>query len=93
MSKFILKIYVAGFGKRNADTIATCKAFCSQSLAPKSYEIKVIDILKDTAAAEKNKILATPTLVYESDTTEKRVIGELKDLETAKKAIEFLTAR
>ncbi len=95
MSKLVLKLFVAGLSKRNSDTIAVCKMACSDILKFNPYEIKVIDILKNASMAEENKILATPTLLLMSTlgfNAEKRIIGELKDMDKAKKAIEFLTA-
>ena len=92
MPKIILKIYIAGLGKRNADTIANCKAACASLSKAGMCSIQVIDILKSPSIAEKKKILATPTIIRESPPTEKRIIGEFKDIDVARKAIEFLTA-
>lgn len=95
MPKLVLKLFVTGLSKRNADTIAVCKQACEEILQKNSYQITVIDILKNASKAEESKILATPTLLLapakETDGG-KRVIGELKDIDKAKKAIEFLTA-
>jgi circadian clock protein KaiB len=90
MRKIILKIYIAGFCKRNADTITTCREACEETLEQYPYELTVIDILEQPSIAEKKKILATPTIIRESPSPEKRIIGELRDIEKAKKAILFL---
>jgi circadian clock protein KaiB len=91
MPKIVFKIYVAGFCKRNDDTIATYKEACTEAFGNQRYEVTVIDILEEPSLAEKKKILATPTIIRETPEPEKRIIGELRDIEKAKKAITFLT--
>ncbi|CEK09937.1 circadian clock KaiB family protein [Legionella hackeliae] len=44
------------------------------------YRLAVIEIDKKIELAEKNKILATPALIIETNNIEKRIIGNLSDL-------------
>lgn len=46
---------------------------------PDGYEITVIDVLRQPALAEKEKILATPTLIKLSPLPSKRIIGDFSD--------------
>ncbi len=92
MSTLNVKIFVAGLGKRNSDTIVACKEAFSANVDSNAYQIEIVDIFKKTSLTESKKILATPTIICENAFGEKRIIGELKDPEKAKQAIEFLTA-
>jgi circadian clock protein KaiB len=47
--------------------------------APYEFEIVVIDVLENPQIAEEEKILATPTLIKESPSPLKRIIGDLSD--------------
>ncbi len=43
------------------------------------YNLEVIDIIENLEMAEKDNILATPTLVKSSPPPERRIIGDLSD--------------
>ncbi len=45
------------------------------------YNLKVIDVIENPEMAEKDNILATPTLIKSSPPPEKRVIGDLSNRE------------
>jgi circadian clock protein KaiB len=80
-----LWLYVAG------ETVISRKARENLQRLRESHatavETVVIDVLSEPALAEKARILATPTLVFDHPTRSKRVIGDLSDIE---KVIEFL---
>lgn len=84
MREHPLRLYVAG------DTVVSQKArenlqrLCERCAAIGSI---VIDVLSEPALADKARILATPTLVYDHPARSKRVIGDLSDTE---RVIEFL---
>lgn len=45
------------------------------------YELTVCDVLKDPQIAEKEKVLATPTLVLLSPSPSRRIVGDMSDKE------------
>ena len=59
---------------------ANLKRICEEQLADQ-YDLKVIDVLKEPHLAEKDKIIATPTLVKELPPPLRKVIGDLSDRE------------
>jgi circadian clock protein KaiB len=84
MREHPLRLYVAG------DTVVSQKARENVQRLCERYtgiESTVIDVLTDPALADKARILATPTLVYDHPGRSKRVIGDLSDTE---RVIEFL---
>lgn len=90
MSKITFKIYLAGLSSRNKELIATFQEVCSGKLIPHQYQIDVIDILKNSVEAEAKKILATPTIIRERPSPEKRIIGDFRENTKAVQALEFL---
>jgi len=92
MTKTNISIYIAGNNARGRQTISLLKEACNQLLPANTYNIKVVDILKFPTVAEQKKILALPTVIRETPQPEKRVIGELKNLDKAIAVIEYLIA-
>lgn len=90
MSKIIFRIYIAGPPARNAPAINSFKEVCEQELVQGSFDIQVFNILKDPLVAEKNKILAVPTIIKERPDPEKRVIGDTREPVNALRALKFL---
>jgi circadian clock protein KaiB len=80
LSKFILKLYVAGSTPRAMSAIENLRRVCEKDL-PGQYELQVIDVLKNPELAEKDKVLATPTLIKQLPPPLRRVIGDLSDSE------------
>jgi circadian clock protein KaiB len=48
---------------------------------PTSYELEVVDVLQDPARAEAEHILMTPTLVIKLPAPERRIFGDLDNVE------------
>lgn len=85
MGAYRLRLYVAGETAISQKARENLKHLSARCAAP--IETIVIDVLSEPAIAEKARVLATPTLVYEHPARSKRVIGDLSDVE---KVIEFL---
>ncbi len=80
MSKFSLKLYIAGRTVRTEQAIANLRKICETDLAGK-YTLVVIDVLERPQLAENEKILATPTLVKDLPPPLRRIVGDLSDRE------------
>jgi circadian clock protein KaiB len=91
MNKYILKLYVSGSSPRAQAAIANLERICEQDLAGR-YTLEIVDVLKDPAAAESDKILATPTLVKRLPPPLRRVIGDLSDKDKVLLGLEVRTA-
>lgn len=76
----VLRLYVAGNTARSERAIANLKKLCERELGGQ-YQVEVIDVLEDPSAAERQKILATPTVIKELPTPMRRVIGDLSQAE------------
>jgi circadian clock protein KaiB len=80
LSKFLLKLYVAGSTPRAALAIDNLRRICETDLAGR-YDLQIIDVLEQPDLAEQDKILATPTLIKQLPPPLRRVIGDLSDSE------------
>lgn len=73
-------LYVAGDTYRSQRAIANLRRLGEQRLSGK-YECTVVDVQRDPEAAERDRILTTPTLIKVSPGPPRRVTGDLTDFE------------
>lgn len=78
MNKYILKLYVTGKTVRSENAIRNLKSICQNELKGE-YELKVIDVLESPDSAEKDKVMATPTLIKSLPPPIRRLVGDLND--------------
>ena len=76
----VLRLYVTGRTARADRAIATLRRLCETELKDE-YELSVIDVLEEPELAEREKIIATPTLVKRLPPPVRRIIGDLSDKE------------
>jgi len=82
MTKFKLKLYVAGGVASSQKAIANLKNILNTEKSLKGkYELEIIDIIKKPKLAEDEKIMATPVLVKSLPEPIRRIIGDLSDKE------------
>lgn len=72
----ILRLYVAGKTDRAARAIADLQHICERELSGR-YRVEVIDVLEDPSAGERQKVMATPTVIKELPLPVRRIIGDL----------------
>jgi circadian clock protein KaiB len=75
-----LRLYVAGQTPKSLQAFANLKRICDQHRAGQ-YRIEVIDLLKHPHLAERDQILAFPTLVRKRPEPVRRIIGDLSNTE------------
>lgn len=85
VGEYLLRLYVAGETVVSQKACENLQRLCER--CDVAIETVIIDVLSEPAIAEKARILATPTLVYDHPGRSKRVIGDLSDIE---KVIGFL---
>jgi circadian clock protein KaiB len=71
---------VTGRSPRAEVAIANLRRICEEDLGG-AYELEIIDVLEDPDAAERDKVLATPTLIKQLPPPIRRVIGDLSNKE------------
>lgn len=80
MSSIQLRLYVAGETPRSHRAIANLRRIVEEALG-EGCELQVIDVVEDPEAAERARILTTPTLVKHTPPPARRVTGDLSDPE------------
>ena len=75
---YVLKLYITGSSLRSTQAIANLRALCDEYLAGR-YDLEVVDIYQQPAAAAGQQIIAAPTLVKEMPHPIRRMIGDLAD--------------
>lgn len=77
---FELRLYVAGQTQKSVAALANLKKYCEDHL-PGKYKIEVIDLLKHPHLAERDQIVAIPTLVKKVPLPIRKIIGDLSNHE------------
>lgn len=80
-TKYKFRLYVAGDAPNSAQAQANLIALCQTHL-PDSYEIEVVDVLKEPMVALKDNVLMTPTLLKLSPAPVRRIVGALSQMQT-----------
>jgi len=75
-----LRLYVAGQTPKSMAAMSNLKKICETHL-PGRYTITVIDLMKDPALAQRDQIVAIPTLIRHLPEPLKRIIGDLSNVE------------
>jgi circadian clock protein KaiB len=76
--RYVLRLFVTGMTRRSVSAIASIKAICEKHLRGR-YDLEIIDIYQDPAAARDEQIVAAPTLVKKLPLPLRRLIGDLSD--------------
>ena len=76
-AKYILRLYVTGSTGRSLTAVHNLKKICEEHLP--DYDLEVIDIYKDPAAAREAQVIAAPTLVKKLPLPIRRFVGDLSN--------------
>lgn len=76
--RYVLKLYVTGTTARSSQAISNIRALCDEHLSGR-YDLEVVDIYQQPAAASGAQIIAAPTLVKSSPSPAKRLVGDLSN--------------
>lgn len=86
-SRYLLKLYITGTNPRTDRAIANLRQVCESDLKG-DYSLDIIDVTENPEAAERDRILATPTLIKALPLPLRRVIGDLSDKDKVLLALE-----
>ena len=77
---YVLRLYVTGSTPRSTKAIENIRKICDTHLKDR-FELEVVDIYQNPAAAREGQVIAAPTLVKLLPEPLRRVIGDLSDHE------------
>jgi circadian clock protein KaiB len=78
--KWNLRLYIAGQTPKSLTALANLKRICEEHMNGQ-YDIEVIDLMENPQLAQRDQIVAIPTLVRELPSPLKRIIGDLSKTE------------
>jgi circadian clock protein KaiB len=77
-AKYILRLYVTGSTRNSLRAVQNLRKICEEHL-PNNYDLEVIDIYKDPAAARREQVIAAPTLVKKLPQPIRKLVGDLSN--------------
>lgn len=75
---FLLRLFIAGTAPRSRRTVETVRRFCERHLSGR-HELEIVDIFQQPALADRDRILAAPTLLKVAPGPERRITGYLDE--------------
>lgn len=86
--KYALRLYVSGESPHTRSATANLTALCERYLSD-GYDLEILDIFENPELAEKDNILAVPTLTRLAPPPTRKIVGDLSDLEGLRKALDI----
>jgi circadian clock protein KaiB len=74
----VLCLYVAGSTPQSMRALVNVRRYCEQHLK-EQYELFVVDVREHPEVAQREQLIALPTLVRKLPAPEHRMIGDLSD--------------
>ena len=71
-----LRLYIAGQTSRSLAALANLKRICDEYM-PGRYRVEIIDLAAEPQRAQRDQILAIPTLVRQLPAPARKIIGDL----------------
>lgn len=84
-----LRFVVYGTQAQLRRTAAVLEDLCATHLGGRPYEIESVDVELDPARAERDRVLATPTVISHGGHRPRRVLGELTPSQQVVRALDL----
>jgi len=88
--EYILRLFVTGASPNSTRAIANLKEICETHLKG-NYTLEIIDVYQQPLIAENEQIIALPLLIKKSPSPEKRLIGDMSDIEKVLRGLSLNT--
>lgn len=85
---YVFCLYVTGASPNSARAITNTRNFCKENIG-ENYELQIIDVYQQPNIASKENIIALPMLIKKYPLPEKRMIGDMADIERALKIVRW----
>jgi len=83
---YIFRLYVTGASPNSLRAIANTRELCEEHFND-NYELEIIDVHQQPYVAKQENILALPLLIKKHPLPEKRLIGDMSDMQRVLKSI------
>ena len=78
--QYVFRLYITGASPNSLRAIANTKNLCEEYIK-EEYDLQVIDVYQQPNVAKEENIIALPMLVKKHPLPEKRLIGDMSDME------------
>lgn len=76
--RYLLRLFITGSTRRSREAVGDVKAACEAHLKGR-YSLEVVDVYQEPASAERDQIVALPTLVKKLPLPLRKIIGSFSD--------------
>ena len=83
---YVFRLYVTGASPNSLRAIANTRELCEEHFS-ENYELEIIDVHQQPFVAKQENIIALPLLIKKHPLPEKRLIGDMSDMERVLKSI------
>jgi circadian clock protein KaiB len=87
---YVLRLFVTGATPNSAKAIANLKDICETYLKD-NYDLEIIDVYQQPLIAENEQIIALPLLIKKFPSPQKRLIGDMSDIEKVLRGLSIAT--
>ena len=87
---YILRLFITGATPNSVRALTNIKEICESYLKGR-YSLEIIDVYQQAEMAEKEQLIALPLLIRKNPLPERRLIGDMSDLEKVLKGLEIST--
>jgi circadian clock protein KaiB len=87
--RYVLKLYITGMTSRSARAIENLQGICEKHLAGR-YELQIIDVYQQPGLAQRDQVVAIPTLIKRLPLPLRRLIGDMSDEERVLVGLDIL---
>jgi len=76
--EYLLVLFITGASPNSVRAINNIKGICEEYLRDR-YTLQIIDVYQIPEIAQKEQIIALPTLIKKSPAPERRLVGDMAD--------------
>lgn len=84
--EYHLVLFVAGASPNSVKAISNIKSICDKYLKG-NYILEIVDVYKSPEVAQKEQIIALPTLIKKRPDVERRLVGDMSETEKVKRGL------
>lgn len=87
---YVLRLFITGATPNSVRALTNIKQICENHLKGR-YSLEIIDVYQQEEIAEKEQLIALPLLIRKLPLPERRLIGDMSDIQKVLKGLEIFT--
>jgi len=85
---YVLRLFITGASPNSVRALTNIKGVCENYLKGR-YKLEIIDVYQQAEIAEKEQLVALPMLIRKKPLPEKRLIGDMSDIQKVLNGLEI----